>query len=531
MPTSPLPPGSTVAAYYRDSGGTEQERSIDQQRAAATEYCRQHGLVLVREFADEATPGSSVIGRDGFLAMVAWLRELAPEPERGKRQSDAPDAVLCWDMKRFSRDDRDSAFFRADLRRRGYSLLFISDRIPAGDMAPVFEAMLSWKAKQDLEELAKDVRRGIRARVMARGPDGRYLNLWPARAPVGFRPEPCEFGHTRAGLPRIAQRIVPDRGGTWDRVRVAFELRASGTSMKRIHRETRLYATGWGYRAMYRRRIYYGDLEWGGEIIEGWIEPCVSRETWEAVEQRRVHDAERSLPPRTGTGRYALSGWLRCGICDGRMSGATSTVTKPDGTFYLYRRYKCTTASMTMNTHTNFYPSAWDVEREVYRILTEWVLTPDALFSMLEGTSQGGEERDALLADVKRLCSEVEGLDRQISRLVDQVERFGPDQFVARRLQERRRQKRKAESELASVRRRAKQAEPEPVPEAVIRAFCENATEILLTGDVEEVRAVLGQILEIVVIWPDGRGLVRYVVAIGDHRGSVQEAEFRWCGD
>nr|NIV30493.1 recombinase family protein [Anaerolineae bacterium] len=226
MPESPLPPASTVAAYYRDSGGPEQERSVDQQRAAASEYCRQHGLVLVREFADEASPGSSIIGRDQFQAMVAWLRELAPEPERGKRLADAPDAVLCWDMKRFARDDRDSAFFRADLRRRGYALLFLSDRIPSGDMAPVFEAMLSWKAKQDLEELAKDVRRGMRSRVLAMGVDGRYLNLWPSNVPLGFRAEPWQLGQTRDGRPRTVQRLIPDKGGTWERIQRAFELRA-----------------------------------------------------------------------------------------------------------------------------------------------------------------------------------------------------------------------------------------------------------------------------------------------------------------
>ena len=309
MPESPLPPGSTVAAYYRDSGGPEQERSVDQQRAAASEYCRQHGLVLVREFADQATPGSSTIGREGFQRMVAWLRELAPEPERGKRAADAPDAVLCWDMKRFARDDRDSAFFRADLRRRGYALLFLSDRIPSGDMAPVFEAMLSWKAQQDLAELGKDVRRGLRSRVLAQGPDGRYLNLWPGKAPAGFRGERHELGRTRKGKPRLVQRIVPDRGGTWERVRRAFELKAQGAAVKRIHQETRLYTSYYGYRFLFQRRIYCGDLEWGGEVVEDWIEPCVPRDVWEQV-QDTPHRAWALASPRSGTGRYPLTGWL-----------------------------------------------------------------------------------------------------------------------------------------------------------------------------------------------------------------------------
>ena len=38
----PLPAGSRVAGYFRDSGGDEQERSVNQQRRVAEEYCQRH---------------------------------------------------------------------------------------------------------------------------------------------------------------------------------------------------------------------------------------------------------------------------------------------------------------------------------------------------------------------------------------------------------------------------------------------------------------------------------------------------------
>ena len=51
-----------------------------------------------------------------------------------------------------------------------------------------------------------------------------------------------------------------------------------------------------------------------------------------------------------------------------------------------------------------------------------------------------------------------------------------------------------------------------------------------MVGKVPEVRDVLRPILDTVLVWPDGRGLVRYVAAFGEDRGAVQESEFRWCG-
>lgn len=39
---NPLPPGTRVLAYARDSGGAQQERSVDQQIAEIAAYCQAH---------------------------------------------------------------------------------------------------------------------------------------------------------------------------------------------------------------------------------------------------------------------------------------------------------------------------------------------------------------------------------------------------------------------------------------------------------------------------------------------------------
>jgi hypothetical protein len=50
----PLPVDSVVWAYFRDSGGEAQERSVSQQLEFAREYSARHGIHLTMTFADEA---------------------------------------------------------------------------------------------------------------------------------------------------------------------------------------------------------------------------------------------------------------------------------------------------------------------------------------------------------------------------------------------------------------------------------------------------------------------------------------------
>ena len=178
-------------------GGDEQERSVDQQRREAEAYCARHHLVLVRVFADEARPGGTVVGREAFEELIHYCRQMAPDVRR--RSPEAPAGILLWDLKRFARNTLDNAFFKADLRRRGYELVFLSDNIPSGDIGHVYEAMLEWKAQQDLDDISKDVKRGLSDLVGTRGPDGQYLGLCPGRPPTGFRGEPTRWGRSGMG--------------------------------------------------------------------------------------------------------------------------------------------------------------------------------------------------------------------------------------------------------------------------------------------------------------------------------------------
>lgn len=512
----PLAPGARVVAYYRDSGGADQERSVGQQRRAAEAYCEQRHLVLLRSFADEARPGGSVVGREAFQEMIDHLRRLAPEPERGPRDPDAPDGLLYWDIKRFARDQDDSAFFRADLRRRGYEVISLSDSIPHGDLAPVFEAVLSWKAEQDRRDLTKDIRRGLHDLVTTRGPDGRYLGICPGSVPVGFRAEPVALGKKRDGSARTVQRLVPDKeSGAWARVRRAWEMRARGATHYEVDDATHLFQSLGGYNKLFRNPIYRGALSYGDEVYEEWIEPCVSREVWDQVQTRRPAAGQHK--PRLGTSSYTLSGWLECGVCGSPMTGSVSTRHKKNR-IYRYRYYLCALSKSSRRARcsmTRMFRSE-HLERAVYGALSETVLQPAVLLAMVEGARPEAAEMDALQAEVRRLAGEQARATVAIERLVDAVEGGGELSGLVDRLQVRQAQRAQIEAALSAAQRRLATMNDPGVPPEVVAAFCADARRILERGEVKAVRGLMDALVRRVVVWPERRGEVWVWFPVGE---------------
>lgn len=524
----PLAPGARVVAYYRDSGGADQERSVGQQQRAAEAYCEQHHLVLLHSFADEARPGGSVVGREAFQEMIHYLRRLAPEPQRGARDPEAPDGLLYWDIKRFARDQDDSAFFRADLRRRGYEVISLSDSIPHGDLAPVFEAVLSWKAEQDRRDLTKDIRRGLHDLVTTRGPDGHYLGICPGTVPVGFRAEPVTVGKMRDGSVRTVQRLVPDReSGAWDRVRLAWEMRARGAPYQEIDRATRLYGTQSGYIEFFKRSIYRGSLTFGGEVYEGWIEPCISQETWDRVQARRRPAGQHK--PRLGTSSYTLSGWLRCGECGSGLTGSSS-VRRQGRKRFRYRYYLCSLAKASHGRRCSMRRSfrSRQLEQAVYRVLSDTVLRPETLLSLLDDATPDEDGRVLLEDQIGQLESELARLKVAIGRLVDAVERGGQLPDLVRRLQVRQADQARVDADLSGARQRLLAMTQAPIPTTVLESFCADAKRILDGGDVRAVRGIMEALVDRIVVGPERRGVLWYRFPIEGRERGKRVHEFTW---
>lgn len=485
----PLPPGSRVVGYFRDSGGDEQERSVDQQRRVAEEYCQRHHLVLVRVFADEAKPGGTVIGRDAFDDLIHYCRQRAPDAKR--RTPDAPDGILLWDLKRFARDRLDNAFFKADLRRRGYTVIFLSDNIPQGGIGHIYEAMLEWKAEQDLQDISKDVKRGLADLVGTRGPDGKYLGLCPGRPPTGFKGEPYTMGVKRDGTPRIVQRWVPDVE-TWDLARRAWEMRVNGASYREVHEATGLLGSIGSYATFFRNRIYTGTLVYGGAEYKDFVPRLIPDEWFERVQAMRRRRFQHT--PRHRTSDYLLSGLLHCSARGQAMGGDSIPARADAGDGYKrrrYRRYVCLRWKSRRDCDCDIhYVNANAVEKAVLDVLLEQVLQPAHLLRLLQDARPDEEAQQELERKANRLEAELRDVETVIGRLVDAVERGGYSVSLEERLKQREGERAQLAVDLAAVQRNLTQTETD-VPLDVIEDFCYHAREVLRAGDVQDIRALL----------------------------------------
>jgi len=489
----PFPAGARIVTYGRDSGGEEQDRSVDQQNSVYQTFAAEHQLQIAIAFEDRARPGSTTVNRDGFEAMMAYLRS------HGPKTPDGVAGVLLWKLNRFGRNVNDSQFYMADLRRQGFTLHFIADNIPINDeIAPVFEALLAWKAQRDLHDIGVDAKRGLHQLVTMRREDGSYEGFAPGTPPRCYKREPVTIGRKRNNEPRIVSRWVPDPA-YWEQGQRAWQMRCDGYSIAAIHKTVALFKSESVYVNFFRNEIYRGVFVFSGERLEGFVPPLCTDDQWLSVQaMRRTHNLadhpERA--PRRRRSSYLLSGLLICKTCGKPMKGELSNQ---------HPYYTCSSKTCRKRI------PARKADSLVIGLLSNLVLTLDNtkhLYGLwFEQKASRAGERQAQIAEVKK---QIVAVNRGIRNLLDLVE-AGQGQSVSKRLAER-------EAELEELKGRllrmnhAESAEPN-LSDRQLQALSQQIREQLATGIPELVKPVLQAFIVKIVADKKG-GTVHYTMPL-----------------
>lgn len=489
-PPSTLPPGSTVWAYLRDSGGQDQDRSIGRQLEAIQEYCHTHHLQLVHVFKDEARSGTTTAGRDDFQRMIAQSKEMI----------DHPMGLLLWNYARFARDLDDSTYYKSLLRRNGLVIHSLTDPIPEGPYARFVETLIDISNEERSRQTSIDAKDGLRSIVQQ--------GAVPGTPPAGFKRVPIVTVNPRTGQPRNNHRWNPDLD-VLPRVRQAFEMRAAGSTLLEIHKATRLYGSINSYRTFFTNRIYLGILEFGGQVFEHYCEPIVDMETWNAVQKRIEETSQKHFKeqhPRRANSIYLLSGLVKCAKCGSPMSGNSVTFKSNRGRD---EAYLCTRAKRHAGCDAQRISRA-RLEDLVISTLEEYILIPDSMLATqaiaLENQSQGEARRTSR---IRSRQEESRVISREIGNITRAIASTGHSDALLEALHAKELQRAQIHKELKEL-----EIPIEPVPDLSpdqIETASKRIIERLKSRSLEERREVLRGIIHEVLAERDGPRLEAFI--------------------
>ena len=193
----------TAVGYLRRSTD-KQDTSLDDQRQAIKRYAKQHGYELLRFYEDDAISGTSVDGRTDFQKMIKAAKESSGHPPF--------QAILTWDVRRFSRGDNDEAgYYRFLLRQHGVEVVYISENFRGDDTDDLILGTKQWLARQESKDKSRDVIRGQLPRIQQgySSPGHPYGYYRQVIGPDGRVRETLKRGEKRGKRPDDRVKLVP----------------------------------------------------------------------------------------------------------------------------------------------------------------------------------------------------------------------------------------------------------------------------------------------------------------------------------
>lgn len=300
---------TTALIYTRVSSDEQAEGlSLDAQLAECRRYAVRQDWILSSEHQDVMKGTRD--DRPAYQALLAEVRRLRAE---GRAM-----AVVVAALDRFDRRLLERVRCREELKGLGVAVHSVRE---GGEVSDLVANILASVAQEEVRRLGERVR-AVRAHLAANGwhPVG-----WPA---WGYRWRDATAAERQRGAPA---KVLDINDLEAPYVREAFERAARGETIRAIT----IWLAGvpdavrGGRRLSYpatRRTlmapVYIARLNGGGPNDPPWNwPPLVDDATWRRVQEQI---ASHTRIPRQATGRYLLTGFLRCQRCGSRMTGATS---------------------------------------------------------------------------------------------------------------------------------------------------------------------------------------------------------------
>ena len=306
------------AAYIRVSTERQDEYSPDSQLKKIREHAEREGAFIPDEFVfyDDGISGKSASKRGDFNRMIALAKE----------KSHPFEVIYVWKFSRFARNQEESMVYKNLLKKKGVSVVSVSEPIPEGHFGTLIERIIEWMDEFYLVNLGAEVRRGMTEKA-SRGE--------PTCAPP--------FGY----IMREGKYFPDEESGKANIIREIFDLYANGEKMREIAIKIgdKGVLTRFGRRPemrwieyVLRNPCYIGRIRWSKDgaravskydfknenIMEvaGHHKPLITMEIWLKVQA--MLDAQKLAYPKhakqASRVEHMLRGIVRCSSCGGTLA-------------------------------------------------------------------------------------------------------------------------------------------------------------------------------------------------------------------
>lgn len=302
-----------VACYGRYSTALQREESISAQLRAMKKYCEEKGWTIGKCYMDRACSGATD-KRPQFQQMIA------------DSDNHEFDIVLVHQLSRFARSRYDSNIYKNKLRKNGVRLCSVLERIDNSPESILLEGLLEAINEFYVANIARESMKGMK--------ENAYKALYNGGCPgLGYNVDETKhlvineeeakivamiFGMYIAGYSCRCIAALLNEDGYRTKAGNQFTV-CSVRTILRNEKYTGVYIYNKRAAKSYDHKRPCRDKP-ADEIIriEGGIPAIVSRDVWEAAQNRRMNKSGRLVITKA---MHQLSGKIRCGICGSAMQG------------------------------------------------------------------------------------------------------------------------------------------------------------------------------------------------------------------
>lgn len=462
-----------IAIYTRVS--TQEQalngHSIDEQEERTKKYCDAMNWQVYKVYRDGGFSG----GNTDRPALQAMIKDI----EKGRI-----DKVLVYKLDRLSRSQLDTLYL--------IEKVFLVNNTDFVSMSENFDTSTPFGRAMIgiLAVFAQLEREQIKERMMigkeARAKEGKFHGS--ATVPIGYD--------------YINGELVVNE---FEKMQInkAYEMYASGMGIQKIcdylnnagltHKHGKWWALT--LRNILGKKTYLGYSFYGGKWYKGTHEPIVEKELFDRVaelkEQKHTEYLEHNR--RDGMATSYLGGFIYCANCGAKYVKDSHQCQKK-GVPYKKHVYKChSRAQKSKNAviDPNCRNKIWNMDELnnlIFDEIKKLALDPDYI-NELTG--------DSIEDNSQPIKAEIEKLENQISKVMD-LYTVGnmPIEVLQDKIHELNDRKIKLEHELESEQTRIKEKMSHDVAMRHIQSF----SDILATGDLASIRAVVGALIDKIVV-------------------------------